>query len=198
MTPGEKSGERSGRQGKGGRKIVLITRVLSRCVSVALSLSACLPEMAAKSVVVIGAGPAGITAARLLKEQGVGDVTIVEACSHTGGRVYTNAIDADPEVRAFSAGMQPLELGPEFLHGDENNMFLDWIKKHGVAGKPNVTTLQASLRVPCLLVHPLVPQGPALQAITWQEPACQNPTRHIPARSMLHRVTARYEACCSE
>lgn len=100
--------------------------------------------MAAKSVIVIGAGPAGITAARLLKEQGVGDVTILEACAHTGGRVYTNAIDADPEVRAFSAGMQPLELGPEFLHGDENNMFLDWIKKHGVAGKPNVTTLQAS------------------------------------------------------
>ncbi|KAJ1481062.1 hypothetical protein T484DRAFT_1808819 [Baffinella frigidus] len=94
--------------------------------------------MAAKSVIVIGAGPAGITAARLLKEQGVGDVTILEACAHTGGRVYTNAIDADPEVRAFSAGMQPLELGPEFLHGDENNMFLDWIKKHGVAGKPNL------------------------------------------------------------
>ena len=98
--------------------------------------------MEGKSVVVIGAGPSGITAARLIKEQGVKDVTIVEACAHTGGRVYTNVVDADPEVRAFSAGMKPLELGPEFLHGEENNIFFDWIKKHGVSGKPEVTTLQ--------------------------------------------------------
>jgi monoamine oxidase len=57
-------------------------------------------------VVVIGAGVAGLTAARELTRQGL-SVTVVEARDRTGGRVYT--------VRDFCG--HPVEGGAEFVHG---------------------------------------------------------------------------------
>lgn len=60
-----------------------------------------LPTQAA----VIGAGVAGLAAARRLAERGI-DVLIVEARRRVGGRAYTR----------FQAGA-PLELGAEFVHG---------------------------------------------------------------------------------
>ena len=36
----------------------------------------------------------------------------------------------------------PVELGPEFIHGEKENMLLDYLQKHGVSGKPNATTMQ--------------------------------------------------------
>jgi monoamine oxidase len=56
-------------------------------------------------VVVIGAGMAGLTAARELASQGL-SVTVVEARDRTGGRVYT--------VRDFCDF--PVEAGAEFVH----------------------------------------------------------------------------------
>ena len=56
-------------------------------------------------MVVIGAGVAGLTAARELTRQGL-SVTVVEARDRTGGRVYT--------VRDFCS--HPVEAGAEFVH----------------------------------------------------------------------------------
>ncbi|HET7187706.1 MAG TPA: NAD(P)/FAD-dependent oxidoreductase [Gemmatimonadaceae bacterium] len=59
-------------------------------------------------VVVIGAGVAGLAAARRLHEQGM-RVILLEARDRIGGRVFT-ARDARTPL--------PIELGAEFLHGD--------------------------------------------------------------------------------
>lgn len=59
-------------------------------------------------VAVVGAGMAGLTAARALLRQGL-DVAVVEARARIGGRVLTRHA---PGVAV------PIELGPEFVHGD--------------------------------------------------------------------------------
>jgi monoamine oxidase len=58
-------------------------------------------------VIVIGAGVAGLAAARVLSDAGAG-VVIVEARDRIGGRVYTH------HESAFEV---PIELGAEFVHG---------------------------------------------------------------------------------
>ena len=60
------------------------------------------------AVVVIGAGVAGLSAARHLRAQGI-DVTVLEARDRIGGRLWT----LHPEGLAV-----PIELGGEFLHGE--------------------------------------------------------------------------------
>ena len=59
-------------------------------------------------VVVIGAGAAGLAAARKLREQGV-RVTVLEARQRIGGRIHT---------LYDSRSSLPIELGAEFLHGE--------------------------------------------------------------------------------
>jgi monoamine oxidase len=63
-------------------------------------------------VIVIGAGVAGLTAARLLGEAGL-HVLILEARSRIGGRVWT----------IYSPEGVPVELGAEFIHGLPRNIF---------------------------------------------------------------------------
>ena len=58
-------------------------------------------------VVVIGAGAAGLAAARALYEAGV-DVEVVEARDRIGGRIFTITDSQTPH---------PIELGAEFIHG---------------------------------------------------------------------------------
>ena len=58
-------------------------------------------------VVVIGAGAAGLSAARELHSNGL-DVVVLEARERTGGRVFTRH-DREPSC--------PIELGAEFVHG---------------------------------------------------------------------------------
>ena len=58
-------------------------------------------------VVVIGAGAAGVAAARALHDAGVG-VVVLEARERIGGRVFT---------LRDSASAVPVELGAEFIHG---------------------------------------------------------------------------------
>lgn len=63
--------------------------------------------MAGSSVIVIGAGAAGLAAARALHDAGV-DVEVIEARDRIGGRVFTVT---DPATH------RPIELGAEFIHG---------------------------------------------------------------------------------
>ncbi|HEV8629204.1 MAG TPA: NAD(P)/FAD-dependent oxidoreductase [Thermoanaerobaculia bacterium] len=59
-------------------------------------------------VVVVGAGVAGLVAARELRRQGLG-VLVLEARDRIGGRVFTHR---DPRLPL------PVELGAEFVHGE--------------------------------------------------------------------------------
>jgi monoamine oxidase len=63
-------------------------------------------------VVIIGAGVAGLTAARLLGEAGL-RVLILEARDRIGGRVWTT----------YSLDGLPVELGAEFIHGHPRATF---------------------------------------------------------------------------
>ena len=73
--------------------------------------------MSDTDVVVIGAGAAGVAAARALQEHGV-RVAVLEARERIGGRVFTHR-DRDTLV--------PIELGAEFIHGraEDLNELLD-------------------------------------------------------------------------
>jgi monoamine oxidase len=64
-------------------------------------------------IVVIGAGMAGLAAARRLADKGMG-VTVVEARDRIGGRMFTNT----------SLGV-PIDLGAAWIHGTEGNPLVD-------------------------------------------------------------------------
>ena len=57
-------------------------------------------------VLVVGAGAAGLAAARALHEAGI-DVIVLEARDRAGGRIWTRR----------DTGTLPIELGAEFIHG---------------------------------------------------------------------------------
>ncbi|CAM2064713.1 FAD-dependent oxidoreductase [Sulfidibacter corallicola] len=71
-------------------------------------------------VVVVGAGMAGLAAARTLRDRGV-RVTVFEASDRIGGRVFTN--------RAL--GM-PVDLGASWIHGPKGNPLTRLAKRHGI------------------------------------------------------------------
>jgi monoamine oxidase len=71
-----------------------------------------MPHRTRTDVVVIGAGVAGLAAARRLREHGV-RCTVLEARNRVGGRVFT-ARDARTPL--------PIELGAEFVHGDATEL----------------------------------------------------------------------------
>ncbi len=77
-------------------------------------------EGAAERVLVIGAGMAGLVAARLLHDSGF-KVTVLEARERIGGRVWT-----DDRVGA------PVDLGGSWVHGVEGNPLALWAGKLGV------------------------------------------------------------------
>ena len=74
-----------------------------------------------RTVAVVGAGLAGLYAARLLKDVVPGSVVVVEASGDLGGRV--KEVD----------GLVPwsLQLGPEFIHGKENSVLMDLVDSWG-------------------------------------------------------------------
>ena len=77
--------------------------------------------MAKNTVLVIGGGAAGLTAAEALSSAGVG-VTLLEGRNRLGGRMFT--------VRSKVGGL-PIELGAEFLHG-ENIDTWDYVRQSGL------------------------------------------------------------------
>jgi monoamine oxidase len=77
-----------------------------------------------QNVVVIGAGAAGIAAARQLQKAGL-KVTVLEARTRLGGRVYTDTTRTSI----------PLELGAEFIHG-ESVVTHQWLEQAGFTALP--------------------------------------------------------------
>jgi len=74
------------------------------------------PSRPLPSVVVIGAGMAGLVTARLLHDSGF-PVTVLEARERLGGRTWTDE----------SLGV-PLDLGGSWIHGADHNPLTDWCK----------------------------------------------------------------------
>lgn len=72
-------------------------------------------------IVVIGAGAAGLAAARALTDDGY-SVTIVEARDRIGGRVYTDT----------SLGA-PVDLGASWIHGSDGNPLTELADSAGIA-----------------------------------------------------------------
>jgi len=64
-------------------------------------------------VIIIGAGVAGLTAARALSNSGL-TVVILEARDRAGGRILTRRIPSFPT---------PIELGAEFIHGQPREIW---------------------------------------------------------------------------
>ena len=71
-------------------------------------------------VIVVGAGMAGLVAARLLHDSGFA-VTVLEARDRLGGRTWT-----DDSLGA------PLDLGGSWVHGVAGNPLTLWCEKLGV------------------------------------------------------------------
>jgi polyamine oxidase len=67
-------------------------------------------------VLVIGAGMAGLVAARLLHDSGF-EVTVLEARDRIGGRIWTD----------MSFGV-PCDLGASWIHGADHNPLTNWCK----------------------------------------------------------------------
>ena len=65
------------------------------------------------TVVVIGAGPAGLSAARSLQDHGV-KVVVLESRDRPGGRCHTITMDAKPH---FGLPSVAVDLGASFVHG---------------------------------------------------------------------------------
>lgn len=75
-------------------------------------------------VLIVGAGAAGLAAARLLKDSGCAAL-ILEARTRIGGRIHTDTQFAD----------FPIELGAEFIHGD-NAITHDLVMRAGLTTIP--------------------------------------------------------------
>lgn len=77
-------------------------------------------------VVVVGAGVAGLAAARELRRRGFGDVVVLEARDRIGGRVWTDWI----------GGSIPVDLGASWIHGVEGNPIAAIAGEHGIGLSP--------------------------------------------------------------
>lgn len=71
-------------------------------------------------VIVIGAGMAGLVAARLLHDSGC-QVTVLEARNRLGGRIWTD-----------ERWGVPCDLGASWVHGADNNALSNWCRTVGI------------------------------------------------------------------
>lgn len=78
-------------------------------------------------VIVVGAGAAGLTAAKVLHEAGV-SVIVLEARDRIGGRTYTAEV-----------GPAAVDLGAAWLHGFRGNPMADFAEAHGLSYTPDET-----------------------------------------------------------
>jgi monoamine oxidase len=97
----------------------------------------------APDVAIIGAGMAGLAAARTLAEQGL-EVVLVEARERVGGRVQTIHSEAN----------LPAELGPEYVHGDPD-VTLELLAEAGM-GREAVHDIHHTVRGGLLVEEPRI------------------------------------------
>ncbi|KAH0813276.1 hypothetical protein GEV33_009516 [Tenebrio molitor] len=69
------------------------------------------------SVIIIGAGPAGIAAASKLFENSITNITVLEAENRVGGR-----------INSVKFGDKFVDLGAEYCHGKKNNIVYELVK----------------------------------------------------------------------
>jgi len=79
------------------------------------------PASPAPRVGIVGAGMAGVVAARLLNDSGF-NVTVFEARERLGGRVWTDS-------RVLGV---PIDLGGSWIHGADDNPLTDWCQALGI------------------------------------------------------------------
>ncbi|KAI8237465.1 Polyamine oxidase [Colletotrichum sp. SAR 10_77] len=88
-------------------------------------------------VAILGAGLAGITAAKVLDDAGIKNFTIVEYNDRIGGRVYNRAFGRQPN----SDEPYFVELGANWVQGTENpaeeNPILTLVKKYNLTNTPS-------------------------------------------------------------
>ena len=75
-------------------------------------------------VIVLGAGVAGAAFVKHLALNGIKDFLVLEAREEPGGRFQGTTI-----------GNVSVEMGPNWVHGTENNPIYKLVKKYGIAGK---------------------------------------------------------------
>lgn len=131
-------------------------------------------EGRAAEVIVIGAGMAGLAAARRLRAAGV-DVLLLEARERVGGRIHTDTSFAD----------QPIELGAELVHG-ESTVTVELAQAAGLSLAPvdRYTGLRWSDGGPALPLDQLPPERRelimALRAAYTALPAALAPGGDLP------------------
>jgi monoamine oxidase len=76
-------------------------------------------------VIVVGAGVAGLTTARILQDAGV-DVLVIEAKDHIGGRTVTERV-----------GDATVDLGAAWMHGVNENPVADFADANGLVYEPD-------------------------------------------------------------
>lgn len=81
------------------------------------------PPRRNQSVIIVGAGVAGLTAATQLHAGGFDDVVVLEARDRIGGRVWTDTI---------GDGI-PIDLGASWIHGVDGNPISAIARKHNIA-----------------------------------------------------------------
>lgn len=72
-----------------------------------------------RSILIIGSGLSGFSAARKLLENGFDDIVILEAENRIGGRIHSVP---------FSDGA--IDLGAQWVHGRRNNLIYEMTNKH--------------------------------------------------------------------
>lgn len=84
------------------------------------------PTRTDESVLVIGAGIAGLAAASELHASGFEDVVILEARDRIGGRIWTENV----------GGTIPVDLGASWIHGVRGNPIADVARRSGIETRP--------------------------------------------------------------
>jgi spermine oxidase len=82
-----------------------------------LNLCLCSLTTGTPSVIIIGAGPAGIAAASKLFENSITNITVLEAENRVGGR-----------INSVKFGDKFVDLGAEYCHGKKNNIVYELVK----------------------------------------------------------------------
>uniref|UniRef100_A0A1B6LP45 Amine oxidase domain-containing protein n=1 Tax=Graphocephala atropunctata TaxID=36148 RepID=A0A1B6LP45_9HEMI len=99
--------------------MMMFTRNWLVLLTALLSVVYCDGDTKRHSVVVVGAGASGYSAAAALLENDVSDIVVLEASSRIGGRILT-----------VDYGGVPIDLGAEYCDGMKENVVYDYTKPH--------------------------------------------------------------------